>query len=68
MKRRLAIGGAMVGAAGAALGWTIARKLTTPVGPRRFKLTLRSVERVKQAKQAKQVKQVKLNKRRRNNL
>ncbi len=44
MKRRLAIGGAMVVAAGAALGWTIARKLTAPVGPRRFKLTLRSVE------------------------
>lgn len=44
MKRRLAIGGAMAGAAGAALGWTIARKLTAPVGPRRFKLTLRSVE------------------------
>ena len=44
MKRQLAIGGAMVGAAGAALGWTIARKLTAPVGPRRFNLTLRDVE------------------------
>lgn len=44
MKRQLAIGGAMVGAAGAALGWTIARKLTAPVGPRRFNLTLRGVE------------------------
>jgi len=44
MKRRLAIGGAMVGVAGAALGWTIARKLTAPVGPRRFNLTLRGVE------------------------
>lgn len=44
MKRQLAIGGAMVGAAGAALGWTIARKLTAPVGPRRINLTLRGVE------------------------
>lgn len=44
MKRQLAIGGAMVGAAGAALGWTIARKLTAPVGPRRFNLTLRGIE------------------------
>ena len=44
MKRQLAIGGAMFGAAGAALGWTIARKLTAPVGPRRFNLTLRGVE------------------------
>lgn len=44
MKRQLAIGGAMVGAAGAGLGWTIARKLTAPVGPRRFNLTLRGIE------------------------
>lgn len=44
MKRQLAIGGAMAGAVGAALGWTIARKLTAPVGPRRFNLTLRGVE------------------------
>lgn len=44
MKRQLAIGGAMAGAVGAALGWTIARKLTAPVGPRRFSLTLRDVE------------------------
>ena len=44
MKRQLVIGGVMVGAAGAGLGWTIARKLTAPVGPRRFNLTLRGVE------------------------
>lgn len=44
MKRQLAIGGAMVGAVGAGLGWTIARKLTAPVGPRSFNLTLRGVE------------------------
>lgn len=44
MKRQLAIGGAIAGAVGAALGWTIARKLTAPVGPRRFNLTLRGVE------------------------
>lgn len=44
MKRQLVIGGAMAGAAGAGLGWTIARKLTAPVGPRRFNLTLRDVE------------------------
>lgn len=44
MKRQLVIGGVMVGAAGAGLGWTIARKLTAPVGPRRFTLTLRGVE------------------------
>lgn len=45
MKRQLAIGGAMVGAAGAALGWTIARRLTAPVGPRSFNLTLQGIER-----------------------
>ncbi|WP_427869888.1 alpha/beta hydrolase [Leucobacter luti] len=44
MKRQLVIGGVMVGAAGAGLGWTIARKLTAPVGPRHFNLTLRGVE------------------------
>lgn len=44
MKRQLAIGGAMAGAVGAGLGWTIARKLTAPVGPRSFNLTLSGVE------------------------
>ncbi|MGO3778012.1 MAG: alpha/beta hydrolase family protein [Canibacter sp.] len=35
---------AILGAGGAALGWGIARKLTAPIGPRDFELTVRGVE------------------------
>lgn len=35
---------AILGAGGAALGWGIARKLTAPIGPRDFDLTVRGVE------------------------
>lgn len=48
--RRLAAAGlacatALVGAGATALGWGIARKLTAPITPRDFNLTVRSVER-----------------------
>lgn len=36
---------ALLGAGAAALGWGIARKLTAPVTPRNYNLTVRSVER-----------------------
>lgn len=35
---------AILGVGGAALGWGIARKLTAPIGPRDFDLTLRGIE------------------------
>jgi len=49
--RRFAIAGlagatALLGAGAAALGWGIARKLTAPVTPRNYNLTVRSVEKV----------------------
>ena len=42
--KRLALGVAVVAAAAGGVGWTIARRLTAPVGPRRFDLTVRGVE------------------------
>ena len=44
MIRRLALGVGVVAVVAAGLGWTIARRLTAPVGPRRFDLTVRDVE------------------------
>ncbi|MEW1988482.1 alpha/beta fold hydrolase [Brevibacterium casei] len=45
MIRRLALGvGIATAAAASGLGWVIARRLTAPVGPRKFDLTIRSVE------------------------
>ena len=41
---RIALGGGIAAAAAAGLGWAIARRLTAPVGPRTFDLTIRSVE------------------------
>ncbi|MEW2005981.1 alpha/beta hydrolase [Microbacterium sp. NPDC079208] len=41
---RIVLGGGIAAAAAAGLGWTIARRLTAPVGPRTFDLTIRSVE------------------------
>ncbi|XPP25383.1 MAG: alpha/beta hydrolase family protein [Leucobacter sp.] len=40
----LSTAAAILGAGGAALGWGIARKLTAPIGPRDFDLTVRGVE------------------------
>lgn len=44
MRRPLAVAAALAIAGGACLGWTIARKLTAPVGPRTFSLVVRGVE------------------------
>lgn len=44
MKWPLVLGGGAVAALGAGLGWTIARMLTAPVGPRSFSLKLHEVE------------------------
>lgn len=41
---RIALGGGIAAAAAAGVGWAIARRLTAPVGPRAFDLTIRSVE------------------------
>ncbi|MGO1235171.1 hypothetical protein [Microbacterium gubbeenense] len=41
---RIVLGGGIAAAAAAGLGWTIARRLTAPVGARTFDLTIRSVE------------------------
>ena len=43
-RRPLAAAAALAIAGGASLGWTIARKLTAPVGPRTFGLVVRGVE------------------------
>ena len=40
----LSAAAAILGVGGAALGWGIARKLTAPIGPRDFDLTVRGVE------------------------
>ena len=42
--KRLALGVAVVAAAAGGVGWTIARRLTAPVGPRRFDLTVHGIE------------------------
>ena len=44
MRRIIAAGAALLTAGGLGLGWTIARRLTAPVGPRDFDLTIRDVE------------------------
>lgn len=44
MIRSLALGTSVVAVAAGGFGWTIARRLTAPVGPRRFDLTVRGVE------------------------
>ena len=44
MRRIIAVGAALLTAGGLGLGWTIARRLTSPVGPRNFDLTIRDVE------------------------
>lgn len=44
MKRIIAAGVALLTAGGLGLGWTIARRLTAPVGPRDFDLTVHDVE------------------------
>ena len=41
---RIALGGGIAAAAVGGLGWAIARRLTAPVGPRTFDLTVRGVE------------------------
>lgn len=41
---RIALGGGIATAAAAVAGWAIARRLTAPVGPRTFDLTIRGVE------------------------
>jgi pimeloyl-ACP methyl ester carboxylesterase len=41
---RIALGGGIATAAAAGVGWAIARRLTAPVGPRTFDLTVRGVE------------------------
>ncbi len=41
---RIALGGGIAAAAAAGVGWNIARRLTAPVGPRAFDLTIRGVE------------------------
>ena len=41
---RIALGGGITAVVAAGLGWAIARRLTAPVGPRTFDLTIRSVE------------------------
>ncbi|GAA1749840.1 alpha/beta hydrolase [Nostocoides vanveenii] len=41
---RIALGGGIAAAAAAGAGWAVARRLTAPVGPRTFDLTIRSVE------------------------
>ncbi len=41
---RIALGGGIAATAAAEVGWAIARRLTAPVGPRTFDLTIRSVE------------------------
>jgi Dipeptidyl aminopeptidases/acylaminoacyl-peptidases len=44
MRRIIAVSTALLTAGGLGLGWTIARRLTAPVGPRNFDLTIRDVE------------------------
>ncbi|WP_028279799.1 alpha/beta fold hydrolase [Arthrobacter sp. H5] len=44
MKRIIAAGATLLTAGGLGLGWTIARRLTAPVGPRDFDLTIRDME------------------------
>ncbi len=44
MRRIIAAGAALLTAGSLSLGWTIARRLTAPVGPRNFDLTIRDVE------------------------
>jgi pimeloyl-ACP methyl ester carboxylesterase len=44
MRRIIAVGAALLTAGGLGLGWTIARRLTAPVGPRNFGLAIRDVE------------------------
>lgn len=44
MIRSLALGVGIATTAAAGVGWMIARRLTAPVGPRKFDLTIRSVE------------------------
>lgn len=41
---RIALGSGIAAAAAAVVGWAIARRLTAPVGPRTFDLTVRGVE------------------------
>ncbi|OYO20887.1 phospholipase [Enemella dayhoffiae] len=41
---RIVLGSGIAAAAAAGLGWAIARRLTAPVGPRTFDLTIRGVE------------------------
>ena len=41
---RIALGSGITAAAAAVVGWAIARRLTAPVGPRTFDLTVRGVE------------------------
>ncbi len=44
MIRRLALEIGVAAGAAAGVGWTIARRLTAPVSPRRFDLTVRDIE------------------------
>lgn len=41
---RIALGGGITATVAAGIGWAIARRLTAPVGPRTFDLTVRGVE------------------------
>lgn len=44
MKRAIALGTGLLTASALGTGWTIARRLTAPVGPRIFDLTIRDIE------------------------
>jgi uncharacterized protein len=44
MRRIISAGAALLTVGGLGLGWVIARRLTAPVGPRNFNLTIRDVE------------------------
>ena len=43
MKRAIALGTGLLTASALGTGWTIARRLTAPVGPRIFDLTIRDI-------------------------
>ena len=44
MKRAIALGAGLLTASALGTGWTIARRLTAPVGPRAFDLTIHDIE------------------------
>ena len=44
MKRAIALGAGLLAASALGTGWTIARRLTAPLGPRAFDLTIHDIE------------------------